>query len=289
MVIAHLVPKDSKYFDRYRIYFQNIGKVIDEQGWMQLFTIWTLTVAGIVVSMDYSDRYVYWEWNGWMLGYVKLIIVSLIYFTYLRTKSIWIIGNKELDINNMILHGVVAIALLVFGWLNPSLLKNVSESNPEELSSFMLIMYSILSSIGLFPYFIAFFSCMIVFQLRLYLDEDNGVWNCVSWENKYQYLLLSSLLMLISLVIGILFEDPIISTAGAVAFPFSTIALIWPNHVRHLQRARFYPLFIFAMFLCVRAPWFLIPLSLLFFLIRTVNYFRYGIVYPSFGVDSLEE
>ena len=188
MVIAHLVPKDSKYFDRYRIYFQNIGKVIDEQGWMQLFTIWTLTVAGIVVSMDYSDRYVYWEWNGWMLGYVKLIIVSLIYFTYLRTKSIWIIGNKELDINNMILHGVVAIALLVFGWLNPSLLKNVSESNPEELSSFMLIMYSILSSIGLFPYFIAFFSCMIVFQLRLYLDEDNGVWNCVSWEKKYQYL-----------------------------------------------------------------------------------------------------
>ena len=74
-----------------------------------------------------------------------------------------------------------------------------------------------------------------------------------------------------------------------LTIPFAIIALIWPSHVRHLQRARFYPLFIFAMFLCVRAPWFLIPLAILFFSIRTVNYLRYGIVHPSFGVDFLDE
>ena len=70
-----------------------------------------------------------------------------------------------------------------------------------------------------------------------------------------------------------------------VTLPFPLITLIWPNRIRHLQRGRFYPLFIFAMFLCVRAPWFFIPIALLFYMLRVVNYFRYGIVYPSFGVD----
>ena len=96
-------------------------------------------------------------------------------------------------------------------------------------------------------------------------------------------------MMLIALLLGIKLKDPIVSTAGAVAIPFSAIALLWPNHVRHLQRARFYPLFIFAMFLCVRAPWFILPLSILFFVVRIINYFRYGIVHPSFGVDFLED
>jgi len=38
------------------------------------------------------------------------------------------------------------------------------------------------------------------------------------------------------------------------------------------------------MFSCVRAPWFLIILGLLFFTIRSINYLKYGIIYPSFGV-----
>ncbi|MBT6414478.1 MAG: hypothetical protein HOK12_08980 [Candidatus Marinimicrobia bacterium] len=92
-------------------------------------------------------------------------------------------------------------------------------------------------------------------------------------------------LFCIAILLGFYFDDPIITSAGIVSVPFPLIALLWPSHVRHLQRARFYPLFIFAMFLCVRAPWFLIPLAILFYTLRIVNYFRYGIVYPSFGVD----
>ena len=111
----------------------------------------------------------------------------------------------------------------------------------------------------------------------------------VSWEQKLKFLSLSIFLMSITIILGIALDDPVVSTAGAVSIPFAIIALIWPSHVRHLQRARFYPLFIFAMFLCVRAPWFLIPLAILFFSIRTVNYLRYGIVHPTFGVDFLDE
>ena len=96
-------------------------------------------------------------------------------------------------------------------------------------------------------------------------------------------------LMVLAMLLGIVLEDPVASTSAAVSIPFPLIALIWPDHVRHLQRARFYPIFTFAMFLCARAAWFLIPLGILFFLLRTINYFRYGIVHPSFGVDFLEE
>ena len=139
------------------------------------------------------------------------------------------------------------------------------------------------------PYLTAFLSGLLVFQFILEFDQTKGVWFNFHWDNKELYLSLSVLSMSIAILIGILFDDPVVSTAGMVALPFAAIALIWPSHVRHLQRARFYPIFIFAMFLCVRAPWFLIPLAVLFFVLRTVNYFRYGIVHPSFGVDFLEE
>ena len=142
---------------------------------------------------------------------------------------------------------------------------------------------------GIFPYFTAFLSCLLIFQFPLILDEDKGVWNYFDWNNKVQYFSLSLILMIASVLLGVFLDDPIMSTAGAVSVAFPLVGLIWPNHVRHLQRARFFPLFTFAMFLCVRAPWFLIPLGILFFLIRTINYFRFGIVYPSFGVDFLEE
>ena len=66
-------------------------------------------------------------------------------------------------------------------------------------------------------------------------------------ENKFRYLSISVVSMVFAMLLGIVLEDPVASTAAAVAIPFSAIALIWPNHVRHLQRARFYPLFIFAM------------------------------------------
>ena len=113
--------------------------------------------------------------------------------------------------------------------------------------------------------------------------------NFEKWDDKELYFSLAFVSLLIALIIGFKYDDPFISTASAVAIPFSIFALIWPNHIRHLHRLRFYPIFIFAMFLCVRVPWFIIPLIILFIAIRIINYFRYGIVYPSFGVDFDED
>lgn len=242
---------------------------MDAGGLIQLFIIWTLTVSGIVANMDHTNRFVYWEWSGWMIGLIKLLLVSIVFLVWIHPRKLWIIGTRTLNNTELGTHLGIAIVLLLIGWFNP-------RSGLGSLSS-------------LVPYLTAFLSGLLVFQFILEFDKTKGVWFNFHWDNKELYLSLSVLSMSIAILIGILFDDPVVSTAGMVALPFAAIALIWPSHVRHLQRARFYPIFIFAMFLCVRAPWFLIPLAVLFFVLRTVNYFRYGIVHPSFGVDFLEE
>lgn len=285
MILEKIVPVDSQPYLRYKQIFSIMGEKSDSQGWVQLFTIWTLTVAGIVLSMDMQDRYVYWEWNGWMVGLVKLMIVSVVFIAFLNPKKIWTVGTKRLKLNEVLIHCVVGTILLLFGWMD---LDMIEANSKGEFESSIIVVYLIYSALSIVPYVFSFLSCVLVFQYILELEEDTGTWTNSNWENKFRYLSISVVSMVFAMLLGIVLEDPVASTAAAVAIPFSAIALIWPNHVRHLQRARFYPLFIFAMFLCVRAPWFLIPLGVLFFLLRTINYFRYGIVHPSFGVDFLE-
>ena len=286
MIIEKIVPVGSQNHMRWKDFFSNIGKKADSQGWIQLFSIWTLTVAGIVLSMDIQDRYVYWDWDGWIVGLVKLMIVSIVFISILNPKKIWTVGKKRLNIKEIFTHGVVGVILLLLGWIDIGMIEAISKG---KLESMVMVTYLIYSALSIVPYVLSFLSCLLVFQFILELEEDKGTWNNLNWENKLGYLSMSVVFMVLAILLGISLEDPVASTAAAVALPFSAIALIWPDHVRHLQRARFYPLFIFAMFLCVRAPWFLVPLAVLFFLLRAVNYFRYGIVHPSFGVDFLEE
>ena len=269
MIVARLFPKTSKNYKYAQPFFKKMGDAMDSGGWVRLFSFWTLIVAGIVLNMDFENRYVYWNWSGWEYGLLKLLIASIVYFYFLNPNNLWVIGSKKLNSQEIGFHVIVAFILISYG--------NISTNS--------LIPHFL----GIFPYLLAFLSFLLVFQFPLELDQEKGVWYHSEWSNTKLYFSLSLFLIVLSVVIGIYLDDPIMSTAGAVTVAFPLVGLIWPNHVRHLQRARFFPLFTFAMFLCVRAPWFLIPLCLLFFVIRTINYFRFGIVHPSFGVDFLEE
>jgi hypothetical protein len=279
MLIEKIIPVGSDLYSVCSGYFYELGKKIDSQGWVQLFSIWTLTVGGIVLSMDLSDRYIYWEWSGWIEGFIKLLIVSFVFIFILKPNGMWTAGTKRLNIGEFLIHSVIGSILVVFGLFDLEMILGPHESKIE-------LLHVLLSLIS---YVFSFLSCLIVFQFILELEEDKGTWNNFNWEHKFKYLSISVGFMALAMLIGIFLEDPVASTAAAVSIPFPLIALIWPNHVRHLQRARFYPLFTFAMFLSVRAAWFLVPLAVLFFTLRMVNYFRYGIVHPSFGVDFLEE
>lgn len=279
MLIEKIIPVGSDLYSVWSGYFSELGKKIDSQGWVQLFSIWTLTVGGIVLSMDLSDRYIYWEWSGWIEGFIKLLIASIVFIFILKPNEMWTAGTKRLNIKEFLIHSGIGSILIVFGLFDLGMIVGPYESKIE----FLHVLLSLIS------YVFSFLSCLIVFQFILELEEDKGTWNNFNWEHKFEYLSISVGFMALAMLLGIFLEDPVASTAAAVSIPFPLIALIWPNHVRHLQRARFYPLFTFAMFLSVRAAWFLVPLAVLFFTLRMVNYFRYGIVHPSFGVDFLEE
>jgi len=279
MLIEKIIPVGSDLYSVWSGYFSELGKKIDSQGWVQLFSIWTLTVGGIVLSMDLSDRYIYWEWSGWIEGFIKLLIVSIVFIFILKPNEMWTAGTKRLNIKEFLIHSGIGSILIVFGLFDLGMIVGPYESKIE----FLHVLLSLIS------YVFSFLSCLIIFQFKIELEEDKGTWNNFNWEHKFEYLSISVGFMALAMLLGIFLEDPVASTAAAVSIPFPLIALIWPNHVRHLQRARFYPLFTFAMFLSVRAAWFLVPLAVLFFTLRMVNYFRYGIVHPSFGVDFLEE
>ena len=269
MIIERIFPPSSTHYNKWRNSFSRWGELLDAKGLIQLFTIWTFTVAGFVLQMGSSDRFVYWEWNGWLIGLIKLAFVTALFISVFQPKTQWVAGKKRLNKKEFGIHFGIAFLLLIVGWINPdSSLKDI---------------------IKILPYLTAFLGGLAVFQFVIEFDETKGEWYNFHWERKEFFLLSSIILIFSAVLLGFYFDDPIISTAGMVALPFPVIALIWPSHVRHLQRARFYPLFILAMFLCVRAPWFLFPLAGLFYTLRTVNYFRYGIVYPSFGVDLLEK
>ena len=279
MLVEKIIPVGSDLYSVWKGHSSKIGKKIDSQGWVQLFSIWTLTVGGIVLSMDLSNRYIYWEWSGWTEGFIKLLIVSIVFIFILKPNEMWTAGTKRLNIKEFLIHSVIGSILVVFGLFDLEMIIGPYESKIE----FLHVLLSLIS------YVFSFLSCLIVFQFKIELEEDKGTWNNFNWEHKFEYLSISVGFMVLAMLLGIFLEDPVASTAAAVSIPFPLIALIWPNHVRHLQRARFYPLFTFAMFLSVRAAWFLVPLVVLFFTLRMVNYFRYGIVHPSFGVDFLEE
>ena len=289
MLLEKLVPINSDNHKEFQTLFEVIGQRLDSQGWIQLFTLWTLTVSGIVLTMDLGDRYIYWEWGGWSTGLAKLGITTIFFNFVLRPRRMWSLGDKVLSNKELASHVFIGLGLIGFGWFDPTAFLDIKSSAPYDAPLSQSYVDTLYSLLGILPYATSFTSCALIFQFKLKLNLENRVWSVVSWEQKLKFLSLSIFLMSITIILGISLDDPVVSTAGAVSIPFAIIALIWPSHVRHLQRARFYPLFIFAMFLCVRAPWFLIPLAILFFSIRTVNYLRYGIVHPSFGVDFLDE
>ena len=90
---------------------------MDSGGWIRLFSLWTLIVAGIVLNMDFENRYVYWSWSGWESGFVKLVVASVVYFYFLNPNNLWIIGSKRLQNKEIIIHAVIAFILLIFGYV----------------------------------------------------------------------------------------------------------------------------------------------------------------------------
>jgi len=160
------------------------------------------------------------------------LATTLFYIT--SKKGIWKRSNKRLGYFDLLKNFIIGSVCFLIGAIN--------------------MIFAEVNILGVLPYFSAIAAGILIYEFKITYDQENDDWQINNWDNKVKYLFISLLLMVLSTVIGYRLDDPIISTVSMVSLFFPAVALIWPSHVRHIKRLQFYPLFILAMFSCVRAP-----------------------------------
>ncbi|MBU0529959.1 hypothetical protein KKF86_09450 [bacterium] len=260
MLLARYAPVGSQRYEKLAQSVKSIDKIME---WIpaQLFGIWTMFVAGIASGKAQTDRFYFWDWSDWLVGMVGILVITLIFYPLKKKLKI-----KELNQINWMKNSksylyylIVGIILFSVGWY---IANNTNFNN----------MYNAFLS-----YMVFFGSIMFVYPTKI---EGNYIYDI---KHKNINTIFGILFLICAIFMGFVEDDPVIATASIVSLPF-LLVLLFGKHIRHLERAKFYPIFIFAMFVVSREGWFLIPLLLLFFILRSYNYLRYQKVYPTFGV-----
>jgi hypothetical protein len=223
------------------------------------FGIWAMVLAGANVSAHVEDRWFYWDWSS--LSYVLLVILA---FATYWDKRFPIFSQKIDSVKSGLWMFLMGFILFLLGTI------------PKGFNADILVF-------GL-PYFILFLVGHMTYSIPIQVKDDGKNHSPTKGEMA-PMLAIIIVLTSLSVLAGVIHDDPMISTIAAVYSPFPIVALIFPAAVRHLQRCRMYVVFIPAMFLAVRFPWFLILTVLLFWMLRHYHYFRHGEVKPSFKVD----
>jgi len=258
MIISKLIPTESSLYLILSEFSKNWNGLMKFNPY-RWFVLWILMASGTAAHEGVIDRFTFWNESSPLSGWITLVIVTGI-FQYTMEKQKFsfngIVNNWKLIIEHILFSFLLFIT--GWGWLSGNYF--------NALQSFL-------------PYLMGYLSVLGMFQINLDTVDEKG------YEPGKWIVVVSLLLSISSIVLGIILDDPVISTASAVYTPFLLVTLVFPEHKRHIQRIRIYPIFIYAMFVSVRLPWLLIPLGILFFGIRIYNYFRYNIVYPTFSVD----
>ena len=260
MLLARFAPVGSQRYERLAEKVKSFDKIIE---WLplQLFAIWTIFVAGMAAGKAQLDRYYYWDWSDWWKGLIGLLVITLIFYPLIKKIKIkelneinWMKNSKD-----YIFYSIFGSVLFLSGWVltNISTFQNISNS--------------------IICYCVYVFAILLVYMLKV---ENNLIYDS---KAKIIQVLVAILFLFGSVFIGFINDDPVIATAALVSLPF-LIVLLFGKHVKHLERAKFYPIFIFAMFVVSREAWFIMPLLLLFFVLRWYNYLRHQKVIPTFGV-----
>lgn len=260
MLLARYAPIDSKRYEKLAQAAKSIDQIIE---WLptQLFGIWTIFVAGMAIGKAQSDRYYFWDWSDWLIGILGLLVITIIYSPLkkkLKIKEIPKIKFHKYTASNSF-YFITYIILFSIGWIITSAL---------DINNFVYFYSS----------YLAYFVAIIFVNSIKY--EDTKI---IDRKHKNIQTIVAIFALLFCIFFGFVTDDPVLSTASIVSLPF-LVVLLFGKHIRHLERAKFYPIFIFAMFVVSREAWFLIPLLLLFFMLRSYNYLRYQKVYPTFGV-----
>ena len=260
MLLARYAPVGSQRYEKLVQSIKSFDKIME---WIpaQLFAIWSIFVAGMATGKAQIDRFYFWDWSDWLIGTIVLVVIVII-FSLTKTKF-RIKDLSEIDFNKNTVSGSFYIITFIILFLLGGVV--VAQSD------FLKLLNAII------PYILFVIVVGSIFSIKTTdsysIDQKSKTLN--AW--------IGVILLLAGIVIGFKNDDPTISTTALVSLPF-VVVLLFSKHVRHLERAKFYPIFIYAMFVVSREGWFLIPLLMLFFILRSYNYLRYQKVYPTFGV-----
>lgn len=261
MLVARLIPPGSATYQRLRERSRWLDGLMDQQP-EHWFGVWIMSVAGINVSWAAFQRYYFWDFSQTLYGLTTLIVVTVI-FALVQWKKSWFtfrLGgfNTLSGYKTLLLH-------LLLGWVL------FAAAAPSYNLSAQGLVHSL-------PYLSGFLALVVVYSIPLSQEGTPA-----DPFRRRPGVFLALVLVFIACGLGVVLDDPVISTIAVVYSPFLVVALILRPR-RHLERARIWGIFIPAMFLAVRLPWFLVPLGILFFGLRTYHYFRHGKVYPTFKV-----
>ena len=258
MIAEKYFPKGSP---RYKAFIDPFKKLdgffsLNPERW---FSLWTIILAGANTAGHLENRWLYWEWSTFSYLFIPILVFSTWLDRYLDKFSFF---SKNVDsiqsAISILLRGSV---FFILGMIPVGF-------------NYLFFIYGI-------PYLIFFLVGYMVWSIQIDTEEKS----VPSKASMAPILLTITLLTVFVSIVGYLNDDPMISTIAAVYTPFPLVALIFPPAIRHIQRCRMHVVFIPAMFLSVRFPWLLIMVTLLFWILRYYNYFRFGEVKPSFKVD----
>lgn len=261
MIIARIVPPKSAAYKALSTYSKKLDGLMKLKP-LSWFAVWIMMTSGTSAQQSNLDRFTYWDMSLAFNGIVTMIIVAGIMTWVIRQEKLSFTG-LTINVLTILKHSLMILLLFITGWgwftfINGDLLVT--------LRSFI-------------PYLCTYLAVLLGFQIPLDSIEEKG------YQPGKSFIFITLIFSLLGVVLGILLDDPVISTMSAVIAPFYLIAIVFPEHKRHIERCRIYPIFIGIMFVSVRLPWVLIPSFILFFILRTYHYFRYNIVFPTFAVD----
>ena len=316
MIIARLIKPDTERYLKAR-------KLVSQLDWLKLlrwdlfFMIWTFLLAGLGAAGMQNDRFLYWNKSLSLdatLLFIGVTFLLMGLFGLSNRRNIeasdlpgwarnlfWllaILGIISLLISHLLVLLPVALLILVLGPLSgfsPFNLKQRSMKNFLILASAAALLFLTgwlfkdgIISVGLWrgiPYLLGFWAVLLVYWIPLEVTEQNLPLKLSDNRLRLLFLIIALLLTAGVTVLGFLNDDPVLSTAACVYLPFLVVALLFPPHFRHILRCRIYPIFILCMLVAVQQPWFLLPLGLNFWLLRSYHYLQSGFPRPTFRVD----
>ena len=167
------------------------------------FGIWAMVLAGANVSAHVEDRWFYWDWSS--LSYVLLVILA---FATYWDKRFPIFSQKIDSVKSGLWMFLMGFILFLLGTI------------PKGFNADTLVF-------GL-PYFIFFLVGHMTYSIPIQVKDDGKNHSPTKGEMA-PMLAIIIVLTSLSVVAGVIHDDPMISTIAAVYSPFPIVALIFSS------------------------------------------------------------